>query len=72
MLSYDLVLNAINEVLRLKEISHDYVRVTHHFASHPFDSVIELGSVAVDFVRDKAVHHLGNACLLVKHSSHDI
>lgn len=70
MLSDDLILDTIHEVLWLEQVGHDDVRVTDHLSLHALDSMVQLGSVSVDLVRYEAVNHVCNARLLIKQAAH--
>ena len=72
VLGNDLILNTVDKVLRFKQVGHDDVRITDHLSLHAFDGMVKLRSVAVNFVRHEAIHHVSNARLLVEKAAHNL
>lgn len=58
VLLHDLVLETVNEELRLKKISHDDVRVANRFASHLSKGKIQTIPVPVDLVLKESVDNV--------------
>ena len=72
MLLQNLILETVNEELRLKKISHDDVRVAHCLASHLSESEIQTITVPVDLVLKEPVDYVGYTRLLVNHLVHQL
>lgn len=72
VLLHDLVLETINEELRLKKISHDDVRVAHRLTSHLSECEIQTIPVPVDLVLEESVDYVRYTGLLVYHLVHQL
>jgi hypothetical protein len=72
VLLHYLVLETVNEKLRLKKISHDDVRVAHRLSSHLSESKIQTIPIPVDLVLKEPVDYVGNTGLLVYHLVHQL
>ena len=72
MLLHYLILETVNEELRLKKISHDDVRVANCLASHLSESEIQTIPVPVDLVLKESVDYVRDTGLLVHHLVHQL
>jgi hypothetical protein len=72
MLLHYLILETVNEELRLKKISHDDVRVANCLASHLSESEIQTIPVPVDLVLKESVDYVRDTGLLVFHLVHQL
>ena len=61
MTGYQLILQTVYKVLRLKQVCHYDVAVAHDFTPHLFDADIDLVLVPIDLILHESPQHTPNA-----------